>query len=970
MKRILKKFITILLILILLNNFFFNNYTYAAGVGEILGDMAIEAVQDVLGTVVGILAILPKIVVLAVSAAVNGLTSAVAYSANDGFVLPAISPFDIIFNRVALVDINFFNIKDDGSLVMSMRTGVANWYYIMRIIAAAILLVILIYVGIRMLFSTVASDKALYKKMLVDWVASLALIFLLQYIIIFTINVNNAFVEALKGFIDKNNTISTGVEHVYLTILSLSLGLDIESLAATAIYAILVWQTLGLFISYFKRMLKLAFLIIIAPLITLTYSIDKMGDGKAQALGNWLKEFVFTVLLQPFHCIIYMTMVNIAFSFLIKEGEDPNLLKEALALFDQDNNILSYAIISILCILFVKEAEKIIRKIFQFADDGSTGIDKGLIAATAALKFSGKAGVTTAKGINKAKNFVATNPERMRNIKADAMVAASFLGKGKDKEGGKGNKLTGTVAERKEKALTQLEEHEAEKMFRKLDRNTKKQLGKYGINTEGKYKVKEGEKDNAELAKMAEAIREADPSISSKRAMARARLQVATNARKKEKAEKSARKHPKITKARSTLRKLNSLDTVKDLKNFARTQVNIGIGAAMALGGAGTGQGFAQSIMLGASGYNMASEINKNTSKSLAQSASKNFEALNCKDSNDIQKVLNNVLMNQDAYKDNSDEVRQLLDNLKSALKELGASDIDSASKNIHSKLKHAVATGNTNDVENILNMELGKQGLTANSNVLNATKGLNSFENEKAILSNYTAAQSAGIGSQVYVNQASDALDIELLLKEKETESTQSGEQASTQGTSEGKDPAKESEDKIKQEIEDIKKKDDKEVEAVLSDEQKNLEEEFIKELEKEKEKLEAEIKLHEGYGYTVDDKEVHRLEQAIQEHQKAIDEFERAKDEANLISEDGKKMYWKDNLGKSELSEQEIKRFISLYITQETRVVSPKMSQTIQSDIISSGQQLKNANSRLSKQMPETQRKNLTAIYNKINN
>ena len=39
---------------------------------------------------------------------------------------------------------------------------------------------------------------------------------------------------------------------------------------------------------------------------TVTYSIDKAGDGKAQAFGNWLSEFVMNVLVQPLHAIIYL----------------------------------------------------------------------------------------------------------------------------------------------------------------------------------------------------------------------------------------------------------------------------------------------------------------------------------------------------------------------------------------------------------------------------------------------------------------------------------------------------------------------------------------------------------------------------------------------------------------------------------------------------------------------------------------
>ena len=35
----------------------------------------------------------------------------------------------------------------------------------------------------------------------------------------------------------------------------------------------------------------------ISPLISITYSIDKIGDGKSQALNTWLKEFIYNDVL-------------------------------------------------------------------------------------------------------------------------------------------------------------------------------------------------------------------------------------------------------------------------------------------------------------------------------------------------------------------------------------------------------------------------------------------------------------------------------------------------------------------------------------------------------------------------------------------------------------------------------------------------------------------------------------------------
>ena len=42
--------------------------------------------------------------------------------------------------------------------------------------------IVLLYVGIRMMLSSIASEKSKYKKMLGDWVISMCLVFVLHYI--------------------------------------------------------------------------------------------------------------------------------------------------------------------------------------------------------------------------------------------------------------------------------------------------------------------------------------------------------------------------------------------------------------------------------------------------------------------------------------------------------------------------------------------------------------------------------------------------------------------------------------------------------------------------------------------------------------------------------------------------------------------------------------------------------------------
>ena len=337
MKKTIKKLISVILVVLIIFNFFYSNYVPVYG-AEIL-QTVVNSLVNIMGGVIGIFTWIPRLIVMGVSLAVNILTAQVAYM--DGITKGAtgvdfgetivITPFEIFFNKVQLLDVNFLDIKVGGTTQV-FRTAVAQWYYIMRLIAVSILLLILIYVGIRMALSTVASEKAIYKKTLVDWMVSLALVFVLQYVIMFTVHANAAIIAALETAVE-----GTKIEEKILGIALLSLGISFESMASTAVYLIFVVQVLMFVLKYIKRMLTVAFLIIISPLISITYSIDKMGDGKAQALNTWMKEFVYNVLIQPFHCIIYMAFIGTAFN-LLSGGEQIKIL--LISLFLKGNNFL------------------------------------------------------------------------------------------------------------------------------------------------------------------------------------------------------------------------------------------------------------------------------------------------------------------------------------------------------------------------------------------------------------------------------------------------------------------------------------------------------------------------------------------------------------------------------------------------------------------------------------------------------
>ena len=83
-------------------------------------------------------------------------------------------------------------------MINALREQISIWYVAIRNLAAIILGIMVLYVGIRMAISSVAEEKARYKKMLGDWVVSLVLLFVLHYIMIFIININDSLEAILS----------------------------------------------------------------------------------------------------------------------------------------------------------------------------------------------------------------------------------------------------------------------------------------------------------------------------------------------------------------------------------------------------------------------------------------------------------------------------------------------------------------------------------------------------------------------------------------------------------------------------------------------------------------------------------------------------------------------------------------------------------------------------------------------------
>lgn len=291
------------------------------------------------------------------------------------------SPESIFANNIAMLDINFLKpntytpiIDDDPNaedMAQSAAGGtlqveIANWYKSFRNIAIVSLLSMLVYLGIRILISSTAADKAKYKESLKNWLVALCLVFVIHFImsgiLMLTENFNALFAKNINEGIlveatpsDESSANSGGKIKFRTNLIGLArfkAQADAwqDATAYAIIYMALVIYTCIFTFIYFKRFLYMAFFTMIAPLVALTYPIDKAGDGKAQAFNIWFKEYTMNAIIQPVHLILYTVFVTSATDLAV-------------------NNPI-YAVVAI---AFLIPAEKFIKKMFGLDKAESAG---------------------------------------------------------------------------------------------------------------------------------------------------------------------------------------------------------------------------------------------------------------------------------------------------------------------------------------------------------------------------------------------------------------------------------------------------------------------------------------------------------------------------------------------------------------------------------------------------------------------
>ena len=131
------------------------------------------------------------------------------------------SPENIFANNIAALDVNFLNPNDFTAVSSTsdaeqasqsaasgvLRQTISDWYISFRNIAIVGLLSVLVYLGIRILISSTATDKAKYKESLQSWVVALCLVFFIHFIMSGLLMITDKFTDLISPSIDDGITV-------------------------------------------------------------------------------------------------------------------------------------------------------------------------------------------------------------------------------------------------------------------------------------------------------------------------------------------------------------------------------------------------------------------------------------------------------------------------------------------------------------------------------------------------------------------------------------------------------------------------------------------------------------------------------------------------------------------------------------------------------------------------------------------
>ena len=322
-------------------------------------------------------------------------------------------PDQIIFNGLSMLDPNFINPNNDTTAIINIIKGIIqNIYYSFFSVAGIGFVLASAVIGIKIAFSTLASQKALYKEAIKHWISGIAMLFLMHIVLAGMFAINEKICESaskyckdvkitvgnwvdvipagsqVKGLIQSvsgwfSEEASNTVEHfgdmdipghggVVLKFVLKGVA-EFDLIYAIGL-AIMLGQTFSLVLTYFKRLFYCIILGMVAPIVVVIDTIQKVFTGRDTGiLKTWFQNMVALIFNQSFQAIFLSISIIIIGKVSGTQNDGKSDLIEALIVVISLNSVLKF--------------DKLFKEMFGFKDSKILGgINDNAMKGFAAIK--------------------------------------------------------------------------------------------------------------------------------------------------------------------------------------------------------------------------------------------------------------------------------------------------------------------------------------------------------------------------------------------------------------------------------------------------------------------------------------------------------------------------------------------------------------------------------------------------------
>ena len=404
-----------------------------AGAGKAKRIGIIDRLKQILETIKDFLKdILSRIISFILLGIADGVKALIDYAVGENVTLAS-----LIFNHTQKTTIDYWSIpkvdmsaraslQGDALLLQNSVAGilkpiVSYWFIRLRGIAIVCYLVLLLYLGIKMLLASTATNLEKIKERFNVWLSGVLVLILFPVLMKYIVTINNTMVKAIEQKGVRTTQVSTAEadEKTQDTMINVrsSAGSN-HSIPLAIIYLIMLGQLIVLIYVYYKRSFMIGFLITIFPVICVKHLFDAVNsNGRGHALGAWTKEYFVLVFTQLVHAVVYAVLIEGASEvFAFNNGTG-------------GGNVIIY----VLCVTFLFRAEAIVKSIFGVTSGAGIGLETAGIGV-AAIGLANR-------GV---KDLKARSEERKKSTASDLSKQDEFKNKRRELEArNKSNVTTG-----------------------------------------------------------------------------------------------------------------------------------------------------------------------------------------------------------------------------------------------------------------------------------------------------------------------------------------------------------------------------------------------------------------------------------------------------------------------------------------------------------------------------------------------